>query len=393
MDTIYKEQYLKHYTNFIEQLKIIFPSEDTLKILEAISQTSDENKLMRGQLFSSSISGDNLDLFIKNKIKVFSHKSPDTQAISESLFGPEFCIKNLLNNQPEEVKQVIWTDLQTLCMIGELLKPVDVMDDNKVKLLNQVIYKSRGLSQLEHISEESESSTSTNANANANTNSGAKHKLEDMLGVEVNEETKTMIDDIVQSFEKVLTGQGSANPLSGIMEISQKISVKYADKINKGDIELDKLMQSISKNVPGMDKMMAGMMGGSGSDKKKPKEKIIIDENFSTASIEVGLNKEEESKSFDIGGILKMADKFGVIPGGKQTDGQNDIPGIGKVMELMQKLDKAETKEDAEALKLEMDSFLQKELGVDVTSLNAQLDEVTKQMKESENLNSQQKDN
>jgi hypothetical protein len=54
-----------------------------------------------------------------------------------------------------------------------------------------------------------------------------------------------MIDDIVESFEKVLTGQSSGNPLSGIMEISQKISVKYADKINKGDIELDKLMDEI----------------------------------------------------------------------------------------------------------------------------------------------------
>lgn len=384
MDNIYREQYLKHHSNFIAQLKIIFPSEETTKVLDSISNSTDESKLMRGQLFASSISGDNLDLFVKNKIKVFSHKSPDTQAISESLFGPEFCIKNLLNNQPEEVKKVIWTDLHTLCMVGELLKPENIIDENKVKLLNQTIYKARGLPQLENIPEESDVHAHTKSSSGA-----AKHKLEDMLGVQVNEETKSMIDDIVQSFEKVLTGQSTANPLSGIMEISQKISVKYADKINKGEIELDKLMQSISKKVPGMEQMMAGMMGGDGK-KKAPKEKIIIDENFSTASVQVGLNKEEESKSFDIGGILKMADQFGVIPGGKQTDGQDGIPGIGKVMELMQKLDKAETKEDAEALKLEMDSFLQKELGVDVTSLNAQLDKVTQQMKESENTQTEQ---
>ena len=90
------------------------------------------------------------------------------------------------------------------------------------------------------------------------------------------------------------------------------------------------------------------------------------------------------SKNY-IGGILKMADTFGVIPGGKQSDaGVEGIPGIGKVMELIQKLDKAETKEDAEGLKHEMDTFLQKELGVDVEKLNSQLDEVTKQMKKSE---------
>lgn len=396
MDNIYKEQYLKYYNSFIEQLKIIFPSEETVQVLNTINQTSDESKLTRAQLFSSSISGDNLDMFVKNKIKVFSHKSPDTQAISESLFGPEFCIKNLLNNQPEEVKKVIWTDLHHLCMIGELLKLEE--DENKVKLLKQTIYKARGLPQLDKISEKSSGSTGPTGpteptEPTGKSNPDVKHKLEDMLGVKVNDETKTMIDDIVHSFEKVLTGKTSGNPLSGIMEISQMISVKYADKINKGEIELDKLMKSISKKVPGMDQMMAGMMGGmmGGSGKKaSPKEKIIIDENFSTANVKVGLNKEEESKSFDIGGILKMADKFGVIPGGKpgNENGDSGIPGIGKVMELMQKLDKAETKEDAEALKQEMDAFLQKEMGVDVEKLNSQLDQVTQQMKDVQNQES-----
>jgi hypothetical protein len=366
MNNIYKEQYLKHHNNFIDQLKLIFPSEETKKILDNISQSSDESKLTRAQLFSSSISGDNLDMFVKNKIKVFSHKNPDTQIISESLFGTEFCIKNLLNNQPEEVKKIIWTDLHTLCMIGEMLNSENV-DENKVKILNQTIMKTRKSTELPELPNKS--------------NTGIKNKLEDMLGVNVNNETKTMIDDIVESFEKVLTGQSSGNPLSGIMEISQMISVKYADKINKGDIELDKLMESITKKVPGMDQMMSGMMAGN-TKKTPPKEKIIIDENFSTANIQVGLNKEEESKSFDIGGILKMVDKFGVIPGGKSCDDTSGIPGISKIMELMQKLDKAETNEDTEALKLEMDTFLQKELGIDVTQLNNQLDQVTQQMKE-----------
>jgi hypothetical protein len=97
-------------------------------------------------------------------------------------------------------------------------------------------------------------------------------------------------------------------------------------------------------------------------------------------NIQVGLNKEPDtkSKSFDIGGMLKMADKFGVIPGGKQGDANN--LGLGKVMELMQKLNTTETQADADALKQEMDSFLQKELGVDVEKLNTQLEQVTQQM-------------
>ena len=138
-------------------------------------------------------------------------------------------------------------------------------------------------------------------------------------------------------------------------------------------------MESISKKVPGMEQMMGAMMNGN-NKKSKPKEKVIIDDNFSTANIQVGLNKEPDtkSKSFDIGGMLKMADKFGVIPGGKQGDANN--LGLGKVMELMQKLNTTETQADADALKQEMDSFLQKELGVDVEKLNTQLEQVTQQM-------------
>ena len=204
-------------------------------------------------------------------------------------------------------------------------------------------------------------------------------------------ETTTMIDDIVGSFEKVLMNESGGNPLSGIMEISQMISVKYADKINKGEIELDKLMQAITSKVPGMEQMMGGMMGGS-KDKEKQKEKILMDENFSTANIEVGMNQEPESKGMNISGILKMADQMGVIPGGKQSsnesnmeDVMNGIPGIGKMMEMMQKLENTNTQEDAEALKLEMDTFLQTELGVDIEKLNEQLESTTKQFQNQNN--------
>lgn len=371
MNDFYKDQYLNHHKNFMGQLKIIFPAQDTIDILNSIGQTSDEIKITRAQLFSSSLKDENFELFIKNKIKVFSHKSSETQTISESLFGPEFCLKNLLNNQPDDVKNIIWTNLHTTCLFGELLKPEDVQDETKIKTLNKLIYKSRGLAD-----EEPKQTTSEH-----------KSKLQDMLGVDVNNQTTSMIDDIVESFEKVLTGQSAnSNPLSGIMEISQKISVKYADKINNGEIELDKIMKAITSKVPGMEEMMSGMMGGD-NKKKQPKEKILIDENFSTANVEVGLNKEEESKSFNIANVLKIADQFGVIPGGKQASeggmGEMDgIPGIGKMMELMSKLEKTETQEEAEALKQEMDSFLQNEMGVDVEKLNAQLEQQTNLMKE-----------
>ena len=251
MDNIYIEQYLKFHGNFIKQLKIIFPTEDTIEILNTIDQSSDESKLTNGQLFTSSISGDNLEIFVKNKIKVFSHKNNDTKVISESLFGPDFCIKNLLNNQSEEVKKVIWTNLHTLCMIGEMLKPQEDINKIKIKLLNQVI------SNVNTDDDESNDSTQSSQRK-----SDIKDKLKDILDVDVNPETKDMINDIVESFEQILTDKSSDNQLAKIMEISQKISVKYADKIQSGDIELDKIMKAIFKLVPGMDGMMDGAMGG-----------------------------------------------------------------------------------------------------------------------------------
>ena len=420
----YQSQYLQHFNNFVQQLKVIFPSDDTINILSTIESYSDEVKIARGQLFCSSIRDENFDLFLKGKIKVFSHKSEDTQTISESLFGTDFCLKNLLNNQPDEVKKIIWINLHTLCMISELLKSDELHDQEKVSMLNKVISKEKGLDNVDETISGSKNLGSENSGSE-NSGPETNKKLQEMLGVDVNKETSFMIEDIVGSFEKILTNQSNANPLAGIMEISQKISVKYADKINKGEIELDKLMQAISKKVPGMEQMMGGMMGGSmggSSDgsmggmgemigglmgglmggKSKPKEKILIDENFSTANINVGMNKESESKSnMNIASILKMADQMGVIPGGKHTfgnsngddDGNDDnngggIPGIGKVMEIMQKLEKTNTKEEADALKLEMDTFLQKELGVDVDKLNEQLESVTKQM-ESNTLDDQ----
>lgn len=361
----YESQYLEVFNRFIEQLKVIFPSEETKKLLLEIEEFPDHVKITRGQIFCSTIRDENFDLFLKSKIKVFSHKSKDTQAISESLFGENLSLKNLLNNQPDEVKKIIWTNLHTLCMLSELLKPEELKDDDKVMQLNRVLYNEK-----EDVP-----------------NSDTKKKLQDMLGVNVNNETSSMIDDIVGSFEKVLTNQSGGNPLSGIMEISQNISVKYADKINKGEIELEKLMQAITSKVPGMDQMMGGMMGGS--KEKVQKEKILIDENFSTANVEVGMNQEPDSKGMNISGILKMADQMGVIPGGKQSskesgmqDMMNGIPGIGKVMEMMQKLENTNTQEDAEALKLEMDTFLQTELGVDVDKLNEQLESSTKQFQD-----------
>ena len=421
------------YDNFILQLKIIFTDNETHKILDDIKSMSDEDKIIKGNMFVDSITPELFDDFIKSKIKIFSHKNVNTKKISESLLDSNLCIKNLLNNQPETVKKVIWLKLHILYMSIELLKPEAEQNSVRLKALNKLVNKAESSDLINY--EQNNPNNSNNSN-NSNNPNNPKNKLKDMLGVDVNDQTTSMIDDIVSSFEKVLSGNANSNPLSGIMEISQKISVKYADKINNGEIELDKLMKSISQKVPGMESMLNGMMGDTsksgdtnsdglssmmssmmsgmvGGDATKPKEKIIMNDNFSTADVEVGLTKVDDKKSINIGSVLKIADQFGVIPGGKQSNkvsesntssgfpdlsglgglsglgslpglgdlgDMGNIPHLGKMMEMMNKLGKTETQEDADALKREMDTFLESELGLDVNKLNMELENVINNM-------------
>jgi hypothetical protein len=377
MSDFFQTQFLERYDIFVQQLGMIFSDNETKNILNQISGLSNNDKLLRGSKFVSLLNDEIFDLFLKSKIKVFSHKSPDTQIISESLFGSNLCLKNLLNNQPEEIKLIIWSNLHTLYMMGELLKPVQEQNSERIGHLSRLLYNNRTSQNNTEELQLNDSTLVVNEPGFIPNKKQHTNQLKEMLGVDVNNETTDMMEDIVKSFESVLSGNMS-NPIAGIMEVSNKISVKYAEKINKGEIELDKLMQSISKKVPGMDKMMEGMMSKT---ENKPKEKILMDDNFSTANVKLGINKEEEKKGFDIGGILKTADQFGFIPGGKtgSLGGQtlNGIPNMGKAIELIQKIEKAQTREQAEELKKEMDQFLQKEMGVDVESLNAQLENVT----------------
>jgi hypothetical protein len=334
MTTVFQEQFVKNFNIFIEQLKVIFPNDDIMLILDNINSLSDEDKIKSGERFNNMITDEYFDMFIKSKIKVFSHKDSKTKEISESLFGENFCLKNLLNNQPDDVKLVIWTHLHTLYFMTELQKPSDTINTERISVLSNMLDKK---------------TTPEEEFDNHDTHSkkpNVTKKLHDILGVDVNKDTTEMIDEIVSSFEKIMNKTSSANPISGIMEISKLISVKYADKINSGEIEIDKLMAAISKKVPGMDKMMDQMMNSmKGNKDSKPKEKVVIDENFSTALVNVG-KVEEESSGMKIGSMLKMADQFGVIPGGKKSDNNmssmlssmssgDGMPDISEMMKSM----------------------------------------------------------
>ena len=273
-------------------------------------------------------SGDLFSLFKKKKIKLFSSKFSETNTLSESLFGSILPLKNVFNKKSTEDKLKLWKLLHELYVItGEL------NNENE----NANVVEVRSMLNKERFSNFSKDEVSEKVK-------------KDILNVDVNDTTNNMIDDIVSCFQDSMES-GSGNPFDSIMGITQKITEKYQSKIESGEIELDKMMGSITSSIPGM----GGLMGGN----KKDEEKVVIDENFSTDDVELG--KQDEKKGFNLSGMMKMMNGMSGGDGG---------PNLKGLVDVMGKLNSVKTEEEAENLKKEMDSYLESELGVDVSKLN-----------------------
>lgn len=381
-----EEQYLECFNNFIKKLQIIFTDKDINDILNNIYNFENEKKIYNGLLFVSLLNDEYFDLFINNKIKLFSYKNSKTQEISDSLFGSILSLKNLLNNQPDDIKKIIWFYLHSIYYTIEKTKSIEIQNINRLIIINKLI----------------------NDNPNM-----SKDKFKEFFNADVNNETSDMINDIMESFDSIINNSNDTDSFNNIIDISQKIAVKYNGKIANGDIELDKILSSVSQKIPGMEKIMNQMSGitqmtdGLLGGNKKSEEKVLIDENFSTSSVPIGKVEENQLNNFKIGNILKIADDFGVLPGNKLSNDNLDesnnenisndediniknIPHIGKMMDMIQKLTKTSTLDDPDKLKQEMNSFLQNDMGIDINNFNEQLEEITQKiskLNENENEN------
>jgi hypothetical protein len=276
------------FSEFINHIKEIIDN----KYLSNLINMADDEKLDRIQKFNDSIKSEtNFNYLLKKKIKLFSHKSPDTLLISESLFGIELPLKKIFNNQDDTIKLVIWNDLHELLFYYNEYQLHNNLNDNKAQnRLNKL-----------------------NLHINP-----IKENLNKILNAEnLNETTNNMINDIFDIFQNS-DNLKSGNPLNNILELSKTISEKYKDNIENGDIKIDDLLQNISK-LPGMeslpsmvDKISASVMN------QAPKETVIIDENYSTANVDVGKEETNMLSSMNIGSLLNTMDSMG---GSKQPDG------------------------------------------------------------------------
>lgn len=333
------EKFLEEYNTFLNEIEKLFSDDEDNLVTKFINEC-ESDKLSRGKSFYDSLENDELfDLFCKSKVKLFSSKDESTNSVSNSIFGEELPIKKLINNQLQKTKNVIWKYLHLFYFLLE--------SGNK--------NRSSRKSKLSKLLKENEEKVQ-------------KDVKNDLLNVEVNEETNNMIDDIVKSFESTLNDDNSdnKNPFESIMNITQLITEKYSDKIESGEIELEKLMGSIQGNIPGMPDLMGGMKGME--SKKVKKEKVVIDENFSTDQVDVDEQKDNGS-GMNLSNMLKMMNSM------NGNTGSGDIPNMGGLFSMLNGLNDIKTEEDAEKLKKQMDSYLEKELGVNVGELNKKIEE------------------
>jgi hypothetical protein len=96
-------------------------------------------------------------------------------------------------------------------------------------------------------------------------------------------------------------------------------------------------MESIKKKVPGMEGIIESFNTMKPDQSTEaPKEKVIIDENYSTSKVDVPEMKEKQSDlgGLNIGKILKTVDSLGILPSGSKEN-KSELPNISDMMKML----------------------------------------------------------
>lgn len=292
--------------------------------LDLYKKLSDDKKKEHCISFCELLKNDDLyTLFLNKKIKLFSSKTVETFNISKSLFNDDLLLKSIFNNQEIKIKNLLWCSLFNMYILYEKIQTIPNME--RVENLNNIVLlMDKNLT---------------------------KNVKENILNVNVNEQTDNMLDDIVGSFQDLIND--NKNPFENIMKITNNITTKYSEKLENGDIELDKVISSIQTSLPNIGNMM---------NKEEEKEKVVIDENFSTADVPLGEEKEKK--------IMNLSNVMGAV---------NSVPNMSGLLNMVNKMDKINTDEEVEDLKEEMNQYLEKDLGLNIDEFKEDLNKVEKQ--------------
>lgn len=325
-----EKQCVEFYDGLLKSIQQI-----TELTLENQNDISNELKQKRILNFYNLIDDNIFTLFVQCKIKVFSSKTEETNNLSNSLFNENYSLKFLFNNRPDFTKVKLWLSL---------LDIYNQLESNRKLICNEEPREER----LKYVSDKIQE-------LNNELSSKVKNNI---LNVEVNNTTNSMIDDIVGSFQATMNK--NANPFDNIMEITNKITEKYHQKIEDGDIEIDKIMSNIQTSLPGVNSLFK-------QGEQEEKEKIIIDNNFSTADVKP--DKKEVEKENKPGMNI-----------GNMMNSMSNLPDLGNLNSMISKMSNVKSDEDMESVKNEMNQFLSKELKIDVNDINKNMEDLQKKL-------------
>ncbi len=187
----------------------------------------------------------------------------------------------------------------------------------------------------------------------------------------LNQTTNNMINDIFSTFEETVEKPGS-NPFSNIMQISQTISEKYKTNIENGEVNLDDLLKNMT-GLPGMENI-SGIIGSITNQiqhtETVPAEKVVIDEEFSTAIVPTGEQKED-TPNFNVGELLKTMDSFGGLgftnpfTSGDASDDNN----MNKLMNVFNKLSNTDNPS-------QLNEIFENDLGINMDKFTNEMNKV-----------------
>ncbi len=311
------KSYLVEFDNFLCQLAKLFDNNENTKtefeIVTNIRNETDEEKLKRGKNLHSCLEDEDcFELFLNKKVNSFSSKNENTKNLSYSLLGEGLPLKKLVNKQTEKTKDIVWNYLHTFYLLNETL----MNDDDGGREPNQ--------ERIENTLEKSADSNEMLKKISVNDDSKKKNVANKLLDIELNSSTTSMIDDIINSFEDKVNSSPDQNPMESIMDITNLIATKYTDKIESGEIQLEDLLDNMKSKLPGLDKIASNFgLDGEAMGKKEEKKVTIIDENFSTDKVELGVEDGEKKGGMNLSNGLKMLNSM-------QSD-----PQFGKMFEML----------------------------------------------------------
>lgn len=310
---------LKLFNDFCSKISSVYQQDTSItSIVDNVMKLQDNEKnILISNLYQKFSLVPNSEQLLQNKkVKLFSSKEEETYALSISLFGESLPLKKIFNNLEGENKKFLWISLKVLIEYSKPKKPAKVNNS--------------------------------------------------ILNMEVDENVNGMIEDIMKEFKNNMESGKQTNPMETILGITSNITNKYHDKIQSGEIQLGGLIDDLQNKMPGVKDMMDKMIPKE--KKKEKKDKIIIDENFSTVTVPVGLDKPEDN-SVNLTKMLPM------LSGGLGDMGSMLGGEMGDIFKMIQNKDQLKNTDPKklQEMKQKMDKIMKDKFNINVNELEKQL--------------------